>query len=322
MTANVESMMYANAKPWHGLGQYVGEKDITAREAIIAAGLDWEVELQRIYAGDGQLLIEDKKAVVRKDKNAVLGVVGNQYRPLQNSEAFSFLDSLVGKESAVYHTAGALGKGEKIWILLKFPEVMRILKDDVVEKYFLVTNSHDGTSSIQLLYTPIRVVCQNTLHQALYTAEAKDQVMKVRHSASTMTRLDDLRNVLMKADQFWNQMQTDSARILQRKISYEEMDSYFRKSLQVVETEGEISKQAMKTLMGIHELAETGLGTEIEGVKGTLWGAYNAVVEFVDLYRPAKSKKFEETAKVDSVLFGSGRVIKERAWDEALALVS
>jgi len=129
MPANINSMMYVGQKPWHGLGTKL-EKVATSEEAIIAAGLDWKVTKEPLFLKNGTM-IESSYATVREDNHNVLGVVGRVYEPLQNKGAFQFFDAVVGIKEAMYHTAGALGNGECVWILAKLPGVVRVVGDDV-----------------------------------------------------------------------------------------------------------------------------------------------------------------------------------------------
>ncbi len=321
MSHNINTMMYAGETPWHQLGTYVGQKEITSREAIIKAGLDWEVELVPLVTATG-LNVDMKKAVVRKDTQVALGVVGNQYQPYQNTEAFAFLDSLVGRESAVYHTAGALGNGERIWILIKLPDVLRVGKDDIIEKYFLATNSHDGMYSIKHLFTPIRVVCQNTLKQAIATGLQQDAIHSIKHTGKTQEHLNNLRNLLMESNTFFNKLQEMSGLMLQKKLNYRERNDYYTKCLNITDEAGQLTSRGKNVLETVHQLEEYGKGTELPGVKGSLWGSYNAVVEYIDFSRVVKGSKNDPTKRIDSIVFGNGRNVKETAWDEAVVLVS
>jgi phage/plasmid-like protein (TIGR03299 family) len=166
-------MMYVGAEPWHGLGQKL-DGPATSVEAIQAAHLDWDVIKVPLFTKQrGRYRdIPNRFGVVRADKSskgdtAVLGIVGASYKPFQNRQAFAWFDGIVGEGKAIYHTAGALGEGERVWILAKLPGEIRVLGDDVVNKFLLLSNSHDGESSIQVKFTPIRVVCNNTLTMAL-----------------------------------------------------------------------------------------------------------------------------------------------------------
>ncbi len=190
MSHDRTAMMYAGEVPWHGLGTQLNEP-ATAELAIEAAGLDYRVELRSLTANDG-IPVPKRKAVVRTDSNDVLGVVGTSYQPIQNHQCFGFLDSVVADGRMRYHTAGALGKGEKIWMLAKLPGEIRI-KDsvDVTEQYLLLSNSHDGSSSLRVFFTPIRVVCANTLGAA--ERRGKGQGISVIHKGNLASKVEEER---------------------------------------------------------------------------------------------------------------------------------
>jgi phage/plasmid-like protein (TIGR03299 family) len=185
------SMMYVGEAPWHKLGTRL-DGPATAVDAIRAAGLNWQVIKQPLYAGrESPRLLPGYFAVVRDDhwqkgETKVLGVLGREYTPLQNSDAFAFFDPIVGEKAAVYRTAGALGQGERIWLLAKLPDDIRVVGDDIAEKYLLLSNSHDGKSSVQLKFTPIRVVCENTLTMALRSGPT----LRAAHTKDLPQRLD------------------------------------------------------------------------------------------------------------------------------------
>ena len=193
------AMMYYGEAPWHRLGTKL-DHPATAEEAIRAASLDWEVAKKPLFISHGEKSHEvpDRFAVVRQDqldqdeKPAVLGIVGPEYTPWQNREAFAWFDPIVGQGAAVYHTAGALGNGERVWILAKLPDKIQVIGDDIADKYLLLSNSHDGGSSVQVKFTPIRVVCQNTLTMAL----SEGRSIRIHHTKNLKERMAAARDAL------------------------------------------------------------------------------------------------------------------------------
>lgn len=191
------SMFYINEVPWHGLGTKL-DKPATAQEAITVAHLDWKVVKLPLFAGSKRIPVPDRFAVVRRTgdliakTDPVLGIVSNEYTPLQNRDAFAFFDPIVGQNAAIYHTAGALGQGERVWILAKLPGHIRVVGDDITEKYLLLSNSHDGKSSVQIKFTPVRVVCQNTLTLALNDGSC----WRVSHHSDIHQRLKQAHEML------------------------------------------------------------------------------------------------------------------------------
>ncbi len=180
------SFFSVKEKAWHNLGQIV-EENPTSQEAIKFAGLDYEVEKSLLFTknrgitesqdglimSNSELEVPNYFANIRTDNDTVLGVVGKDYQIVQNREAFSFFDSIVGGgEGILYETAGALGNGERIFITAKLPDYIRVGNgDDITEKYIFLTTSHDGSGSITAAFTPIRIVCQNTLNASLRNYE-------------------------------------------------------------------------------------------------------------------------------------------------------
>jgi hypothetical protein len=175
--------------PWQNLGIEL-INPATAREAIVTAGLDYTVvkkPLKEVVRLNHTADVSDRWATVRTDTGDILGIVGDSYEPIQNRDAFTFFDSLVGTEKAIYETAGTLGRGERIWILAKLPGFIQVHGKDIVNKYLLLSNSHDGSSPIEVKLTPIRVVCNNTLTAAMKGA-GKVQIRHTSNAAEDVGR--------------------------------------------------------------------------------------------------------------------------------------
>src|SRR6266446_3388621 len=207
MPANVESMFSVRKVPWHQTGVILEEPPKTIDEALVASGLDWEVEKTGIYVPKARPTalrefqeVEDYFAIRRMDTGAILGVVGGRYEPLQNIQAFQFLDILSGSEMH-FETAGSINIGRKVWVLANLPDYIEV-GGDLTNCYVLISNGHDGKNAVQILMTPIRVVCQNTLSLAISKAK---RAFALRHTGDPMARLHEARRTLKLTVDYYEQ---------------------------------------------------------------------------------------------------------------------
>jgi phage/plasmid-like protein (TIGR03299 family) len=310
MSNAVESMMYVGNVPWHGLGTSV-VKEARAADALQLAGLNWNVELQPVFVGSGlvQQKVERAKATVRVSDQKPLGVVGDRYVPVQNPDAFSFFDAVVGAGQAIYHTAGALDGGRKIWILAKLPGHVRLLGDDITEKFLLLANSHDGTAALRMLFTPIRVVCQNTLNVALRMGVGEGSA--IRHTANATARLDEARRALGFATSFYDDFECEAQRLVRATFSEQQVR---KMATAILPSSGvDVSSRIQNQRDRILDLFETGRGHST--IRGTAWAALNAVAEYADHHRAARGNGASAGEKrLGSIWFGSGATLKQSAY--------
>jgi phage/plasmid-like protein (TIGR03299 family) len=279
------AMMYVGNAPWHGLGTRL-EQPATSAQAIQAAKLDWQVSKKLLYPLQNKQggAIQESYAVVREDSNCVLGFVGPKYTPLQNREAFGFFDSIVGSGAAIYHTAGALGKGERVWIMAKLPGDMRVVGDDILHKYLLLSNSHDGRSTVEIKFTPVRVVCQNTLMLALSVGST----LCIPHSEDIGERLVDtaalLRGIHLRFEDMENTFKAMSVRQVGKKDVHVYLNNVFPDPLRLNNDElyERMRAQAQIDRLVAERLFDQGKGNSSGPAKGTLWAAYNGVTEYLD----------------------------------------
>ena len=314
-------MFYYGEVPWHGLGQEL-EKPATAAEAIQKAHLNWEVVKTPLHIAHGKEFrqVPDRFAIVRQDQSAdpaptVLGIVGKDYTPLQNVEAFKWFDPIVGEGAAIYHTAGALGEGERVWVLAKLPDDIRVIGDDIAEKYLLLSNSHDGSSSVQVKFTPIRVVCQNTLTMAL----SQGKGLRIAHTPSLPTRMAAAREALGIIRARFDEIAVAFERMAKVNVSHERLAHFVDRvfPLPADENDERARARAQHARTESARLFDEGRGNREQRVRGTLWAAYNGVTEFVDYAMPHR----DGSRRLDAVWFGSGYLAKARAYRLALTCV-
>lgn len=236
MSANVETMFYIREKPWHGLGIEVQEAP-TSADALICAGLDWEVFQKHVYTEDGSF-ITGYKVNVRSTDNAMLGIVSDRYKVVQNKDAFRFTDDLLG-EGVTYETAGALQGGRKVWMLAKMPQKY-IIGGDEIAPYMVVMNSHDGSSGIKVAMTPIRVVCQNTLNLALNTAK---RTWTSKHTENVMSRVHEARETLMLAEAYMGGLGREIDSLSRIKLTDKKVMEFMQEFFPVTEDMSDVTKK-------------------------------------------------------------------------------
>lgn len=304
-------------KAWHGLGQIV-EDYPTSEEAIKFAGLDFTVEKQPIYLKDGQL-IDTNFATLRTDTKQILGVVGSKYEIVQNATAFSFFDNLVNDGSGIkYETAGALGNGERIFITAKMPEVIKVGRNDLIEQYIFLTTSHDGSGSIMAAFTPIRIVCNNTLTMAL---KNNSNAVTIKHTANAESKLKEAARIISMTEHNSDILCTLFNKWAKVRVNDEELKKLIAlamaptKEVFTAVAEGntafEFTKQFEDVCGNVFEYAMSHETQQMPTTAGTLYGAYNAITGY---YQNVKTYRSEDT-KLNSILFGTGNERSRKAFE-------
>ena len=309
------SMFYTGDLPWHQLGRRL-DHPATAAEAMEAARLDYTVvkrPMKAIIHGRHYADVPMAFATIRTDTNVVLGVVGSRYEPVQNKDCFSFFDPLIERDEAVYHTAGVLGMGEKIWLLAKLPDYIRVgKKGDPIEKFVLLYNSHDGSSVVRAKLTPIRVVCNNTLTAAL---SGSDQEVRIKHTAAATEKLQEAHKVLELTNQLYRELDYIFNRMALRKVTSQQLIDYV-KTLVPDNEQAESNTRTENTRNHILQLHDD--TKEAAMHKGTLFGSFNAVTELVDHYTSSNNA----SKQLKSMWFGgSGEQLKLRAYKLAESML-
>lgn len=317
MPHNIDSMAYYGDPPWHGLGINVPAR-ATAKEMICAAGLDWRVEMTQIpNVGAGAKAKARRCHLIRVPRNTSetavpLGVVSTRYRPLQNTQAFDFFDPIIGDKKAVFETAGSLGNGERVWVLAKAPGEIRVVGDDCCSKYLLLSNSHDGRGAVSIKFTPIRVVCQNTLHFALTSGE---KAHRVRHSRYMQDRLRDVQEPTAVMWQTFKAAEELFQSLARVKIDARRLDAYLELVYPLTDKQRKEQKRPARwdRVAGLFEIGDVPMLVPSH----TLWGAYNAVTRYED-YRQAIEAGPDR--RLNRVWFGQGADLKLHALTVADAL--
>lgn len=312
--------MYAYKPAWHNLGSVVSHAP-TSEDAIRLAGLDWQVEKWPVLAHspNGDVVpLDDTYATVRNDTHDTLGTVGKSYDIFQNEEGFSFLDNLVQDGVIRYEAAGALGKGERVWLLARMPKEFVLGDDDAIAPYILFATSHDGTMAVRVLPTAVRVVCQNTLSMALGSGN-KDKELKIAHKGNLDARVSEARRKLNIAESKFELLMSQAEGLANVSIDQSTFNDYLYQ-LYPDPKDGNGNPKKSKRSQNIRNEIRRVSGNatnNTDPARGTYWGAYNAVSEYVDHVMTIRNKDRDPSNRMRTLLFDHGARMKQKALETA-----
>lgn len=284
MSANVETMMYVREKPWHGLGTMVQEAP-TSADSLKLAGLDWKVESKPVFDMDGNQ-IPGYFANTRDSDGSILGIVSKKYKIIQNEEAFSFTDNLIGGEVR-YETAGSLRGGRQIWLLAKMPSA-KVAGDDV-EPYICFTNAHDATAAVRCCMTPIRVVCNNTLNLAMSTAQRHWSMV---HTGDINRKIVEARQTLELAERYMLELDTRAQQLANTPIREDWLNEMLATWFPMEEDDTDQKKRNVKKLRDDFMVAY--FMPDIKQFRGSAWGIVNAASDMLHNKPQRMTENYQE----------------------------
>lgn len=270
-------MLSVKERPWHGIGSVI-EDAPNSEDAIKMAKLDWKVKQYAVKANG--ITLDNYFANIRTDLNIPLGVVKGRYKIVQNVEAFDFVDDIVGNDEieCKYETAGSLFNGKRIFLLVKLPN--KELLGDEVENYLFFTNSHDGTSSLMAGITNVRVVCNNTLQMAI---KGSKRTWSCRHTMNITEKKQQAKESLGLAVKYMDSMNDMAEKLYQVKIDEE---IFFRN---LFDKSNMVEKNKEEMIERIHLIYNE--KDDLQNFKGTGWGMYNAISDYISNTTPLRMTK-------------------------------
>lgn len=310
------SMAYVGDTPWHGLGKRV-PADVSPEQMLTSAGLNWSVDKKQLSFADsqGNMRLTDSYALVRSTDSKVLTVISDNWNPVQNIEAFEFFNDFVTAGDMAMHTAGSLKGGKMVWAMAEIKESFELFGGDKVEGFLLFSNPHEFGRSIDIRFTPIRVVCNNTLTMALDSASK--YAVKVNHRSKFDS--ERVKETLGIAKDKLAKYKEQAQFLGQKKYSKETLTEYFNRVFPSLSKDEEkksnllnqasfpISRQAEQAMEYVH----TQPGANF--AEGSWWQAFNTVTYMADhvLGRSTDSR-------LTSAWYGVNRTKKEKALELAL----
>lgn len=273
MAHEVETMAYAGETPWHGLGVPV-HNDLTPAQMLDKAGLNWTVQKYPTYCDiNGKKVVTEDQALVRSTDNKVLTVVSGDWEPCQNETAFEFFNEFVMEGDMEMHTAGSLREGKNVWALAKVKDTFEILGGDKVESYLLFSNPHEYGKCIDIRFTPIRVVCNNTLTLSL--AGKNDLMVRLNHRRKFDAEM--VKKTLGIASKKMGTYKDMAEFLSSKRFTAETLSEYFKDVFPSLSKKDEaMSRPAQTALAALEEQPGAEFG------RGSWWQAFNAVTFTTD----------------------------------------
>jgi phage/plasmid-like protein (TIGR03299 family) len=280
----------------------------SAADAMEKAGMAWAAEQSEIVSTNG-IDIPDFKLIYRGDNRAPLGVVGKDYEPVQNSDAFAFFDTICNSKGARYTTALEVKGGRKIVLQAIIPGNFEVRKGDSIAKHITLVNSHDRSCSLMAFYTPVRLFCMNQLHVAF---KLQQGAVKIRHTASIKERMDLALQVFAKGEQYFEYFKQQSVALAQKIVDKAMVERFLNDVLGKPEPGKDESTKRTNQKNEITRLFESGKGNG----KGSAWDLFNGVTEYIDHVRGNDEEK-----RLESAMFGDGAKMKQGAFEAAMSLI-
>lgn len=332
MSAHVESMAYAGETPWHGLGTPV-DNTIAVGDMLERAGLNWTVSKRPLYfpkvvaegAPTSLRIVPDEFALVRDSDEAVLDTVGPSFKPVQNSDIFTFFKRFVEAGDMQLETAGSLKGGRFTWVLARIDAGFN-LGNDETRGYLLLSSPHQFGYSLTVALTPVRVVCWNTINYALGrsldgsggNSSARFRMVHSRDFNDTVKAEAELALGLAgeQMKQYGHVAELLSSRVAKEDATID----FFRSVLRLDEPEDDTEDAAAqqveednRRMKRLKEALASAPGQNLDSSRDTWWGAYNAVTYVVDheMGRTSDNRLF-------SAWYGQGANTKRRALELAV----
>ena len=302
-------MAYAGSVPWHGLGSKV-LADLTPEQMLEAAGLNWSVEKIPAYAEvAGKQVKIGQSALVRSLDDKILDVVSDDWNPVQNAEAFDFFNEFVNAGDMEMHTAGSLKGGQIVWGLAKIKESFELFKGDQIDSYLLFSNFHKYGFSTDVRFTPIRVVCNNTLTLSLNSAV--ERMAKISHRK--VFKPDSVKEMLGIATDKLAKYKEMAAFLGSKRAKNEDIVEYFKRVFPVTGSNQNKVKEISKSAETVLSILNTQPGAEY--AEGSWWQPFNAVTYFADHLAGRTAD-----TRLTSAWYGYNKGVKTKALELAVEM--
>jgi len=293
-------------KRFQGAGWNV--EDCQSVEAVMAAaGLDWEVKRGDLsyQTARGVMNWKDTYATYRSDNGKPLGMVSKDYCIMQNVELFQWMQGLHDDGSAKWEQAFQFRGGRRVGVTMKMPQQTVVTEGDVLDRYVVAVNNHDGQGGLKLFNTVVRIACENSLRLAM--AQSTNGILCLRHTVHNLsTREAQARRFLGILSKEQDNYGEACRRLAAAEINKEMLDDYMEKLVNMTKSKTTKGQERTKdALLGVfHNVRNEG------GHGANLWTLYNAASEYAD--HSGRSK--DDANRLNSNLFGSSHAFKARAW--------